>query len=245
MKKILLRYLFITIIFSVQAPKIRAQHTEYSISGGIGLFHYITKEKQEPFYSMINMTHAPNYANVPYGNKNGLSYQFSVELKKITRHPFLWGIGLEYEDVKSRKDINWVYGPYNELHAAKGNVSLSNYFLALQPYIGYRFKCSKFYLDAIAGIDLAITVSAAYQHGVAIVDSTQQQIHFDIKSHSYEGWDPFQTRARFQTEFGYKKWGLYLGYSWGFYKGKLVTFGGKPLYSFSRYFRAGIFYRLK
>lgn len=239
-----LHYLFFATIFLIKTSSIQAQHIEYNISGGIGLFHYVTKEKQEPYYSMIN-NGTPNYANVPYGNKNGLSYQFSFDLKKITRRHFLWGLGLEYEDVKSRKKINWFFDPYYEFTSATGDVSLSNYFVALNPFVGYRWKWNQFYCDVMGGIDLAISVSPARQQGSGIVDSTHQQIHFDIKSHSYSGWDPFQTRARLQTELGYKKWGLLVGYSWGFYKGHLATMGGKPLYSFSRYFRAGISYRLK
>lgn len=244
MKKNLLPYLFIAGIVLMLTPSIQAQHTEYNISGGIGLFHYVTKQKQEPYYSMINKGSPSNYANVPYGNKNGLSYQFSFELKKITRHPFLWGLGLEYEDVKSRKKINWISDPY-EFKSASGNVSLSNYFLALNPYIGYRFKGNLFYVDVMGGIDLAVSVSPARQQGTAIVDSTQKEINVNIRSRSYDGWDPFQTRARLQAEIGYKKFGLLLGYSRGLYKGHLATIGDKPLYSFSRYFRTGISYRLK
>ncbi len=99
-------------------------------------------------------------------------------------------------------------------------------------------------MDLIGGTDITRGISQVHKQGSATITSTgeQVQVNVNLKAKNY-GFS--ETRARLQAEFGYKKIGIYLGYSWGFYKGKLVTYGGKPLYSFSRYFRAGISYRLK
>lgn len=250
MKKKSFLYAFLTAgFFFLLSNSGIAQHTEYSIMGGTGLFHYKTANAKEPYYSTIVLTNASksNYANNPYGDKNGYSYQLSFELKKVTRSKIIWGSGLEFESVQSKKNINWVLGPsYSEnFREAQGHCTLENKFLSVSSYIGYRFNLQKFYWDMMVGPDIAIGISPVHQQGMAIITSSGEAVYVDQKSHATAGYDPFEMRARLQSEIGYKKWGLYLGYSWGFYKGHLATMGGTPLYSFSRYFRAGILYRLK
>ena len=243
-----MKHLFALLFLLSLACPINAQHLEYAFMAGGGLFHYNTKKATEPYFSTINLSSLSstgNYANNPYGNKNGQTFQLSFQLKKVTRRKLLWGALIEYESVESKKKINWVFGPssYN-FREATGNYSMKNKLLVISPYIGYRFQISKSYLDITGGIDITDGISAVHEQGSATIITTDDiiEVNKDSKAKNY-GF--FETRARFQGDFGYKKWGLYFGYSCGFYEGKLATFGGTPLYSFSRYFRGGIFYRLK
>ena len=244
---IFLLFFFFTIGIGVSFTS-QAQGMEYNILGGKGLFHYVTKNAKEPYYSAINLSsrsEAGNYANNPYGNKNGQSFQLAFELKKVTRRKLIWGSFIEYESVESKKKINWVFGPSSyDFREATGNFSLKNNFLVISPYIGYRFQFSKFYCDVMCGTDISNGISKVHQQGSATISSSGELVQVN-KSSKAESYDLFETRARLQTEFAYKKVGLYLGYSWGFYKGHLAAFGGTPLYSFSRYFKVGILYRLK
>jgi outer membrane protein with beta-barrel domain len=227
----------------------RGQHVEYDFGIGSGLFHYVSdnNDKLEPFYSMINTTFAqgypPNtYANNPKGEKSGFSFQVSAGLKKITKHNFVLGLDLEFESLQSKKKFDYVYDAiYDTLYDATGQCTLRNKYFTLSPYFGKRIIISKIYLDITAGFELALNFFNPHENDNAVITSTHQIVLADIISRQSSGFRPFDTRARLRAQFGYKKFGVSLGYSLGLTN---MDGTGQPNHCHTSYLYTGIFYTI-
>lgn len=90
---------------------------------------------------------------------------------------------------------------------------------------------------------------APHEKADAVITNNNQVIGYDDKSRDYGSVWPNDCRIRFQTELGYKDWGITAGYSWGLFDRGGVSspsLGTTPNSQrvYSRFLNVGIFYRI-
>ena len=206
------------ILFIVNTS-IYAQHTEYNFAIGSGFYHYEENIAIEPYYSMLNttfdpatisrlrLTH-PTYANNPFGNRSGFSYQISFNKKRITKHNFLWNFNLEYESVQCKKNVDWIYDPSLTFLPASGECTLRNNFIAGSYFFGRRTFIKKYYWDIMGGVGFGYNFFNAHEKANAIVSSTNELVACDFKSKDFGGQWPSDFKFQLHSELGYKNWGI-------------------------------------
>lgn len=231
-----------------------AQHTEYRVMAGMGLFHYKPggSSSQEPYYSMINFS-ARNpksvYANQPRGNNNATSYHFALGLKKVTRLNFLWGLQLGYESRESSKNLNWAYDPDypSTFLPAKGNAKIRNQMMSFSPMAGYRLLPWGLKLDLLGGIDLMYHIANPHEQSYAIITASGQELKSDLTTSTQAGNDAADLRAHIQAQLILERWGLLVDYTIGIANqdgGAGILGIGTAKSSYSRGLYFGISYRL-
>jgi len=239
MKRIGLIIISLQILISVFGQK-----TEFGCSFNSGLFSYAGKSAVGTSFINVDDNATTGYTNNPYGSKNGLCYGVSLNLKRITKIHFIYGMDIGYENLRSMVSINEVFGLY-DLHtyqyAATGQTYLNTNFLNFNPFIGYRLNIKTVSFDLTGGIDYGYILSsnengnAISTYGVKYTTSTsmnRKNISSDI-------------RQRIQISAKYKKYGLYIGYSYGLsdYLNHMESDSYEECYS--RLIRFGITYQIK
>jgi len=240
MKKTVLTLSIVCILNSVFA-----QRMEYSLSFNSGLFSFAGRSSASS--SFINGNHSSTasnaYTNNPYGSKNGLCYGMSANVKRVTKINIIYGIDLGYEMLRSQTTINGVYdysvALSSTLNPASGKTNLNFSFINLQPFAGYRFAIKPVYIDITAGVDVARCLTAREDGNAKTTTGLAYNTSMDRKTITTD------IRPRVQLAAGYKRWGVYTGYSLGLKNYLKDRVSGGTNESFSRILRFGITYRLK
>lgn len=242
MKKSLLTTLSLLFILSVYGQK-----NEYKISLNSGLFSFGGQYPVKSTYINLNASpYSSGYTNNPYGTKNGICIGLSGNFKHLTKSNFITGIDFGFETLKSKVLIDQVYDSWNSLNYenATGKTYLNYHFMNLFPYIGHRLNYKEVTVDVIAGIDVGYIISAD-EKGEAVSESgVKYTTAVDRKTQS------FDLRPRVQVSVDYNKFGVYVGYSYGFVnyiKGYYVagSTGTSNTTCDSRLIRFGLTYKIK
>ena len=232
MKKILI--LILTVILTAT---VSGQTNEFSVQLSSGLFSFrgLSATKTSTIIFTQN-----SYTNNPYGRGSGLSYGFGLQVQRITRTNFIFGLQTSYESLSSKVKIDngWA------LEAPSANISdgktiLTNQFLSFHPFLGERMKLfNQITSDLTLGIDLGVCLNSR-EHETGIVDNEGK---YD-DSYTLANKPSIDIRPRIEFTNYYKKFGLTIGYSYGLtnYTNRMV---GANMEVFSRMIRFGLTYRL-
>jgi len=223
--------------FIISSNSLLAQKIEFSIQPQAGPFHYVGSSAiKETFYFIDDAPYGKVNASLP-GKIPGFSYSIEAGAKRVSKKQWIQGVGVSFESLKSKCNINRVVGLGGSSEVSGSNEA-TNKYITVNPYFGKRIGTKKILLDIAMGIDFAFGLSS-YQEGqfqgnignpyFYKVDATKPET--DIK-------------LRFQLTTFYKKFGLLIGYSYG-----LTNYYRKPGWpgseAFSRFLRMGISYRIK
>lgn len=159
--------LFISALLSILLlPHAYAQKVEVAVQANSGLLHYSGNGAESETFFIPASTPNGYTSNNPYGNKNGFSYGFDVQAQYVNKGGFIMGLQGGYEVLKSKIDINSIYGFATVLDytgyltdgpiPTTGQTSLQDQDIALNPYIGYRLKIKNVKIDLMPGIDLGL-----------------------------------------------------------------------------------------
>jgi hypothetical protein len=217
-----------------------SQKTELRVSLDSGLSSF-TGENAESF-SFINLYNqsASGYTNNPYGSKNVVSYGVSVNLKRVTKVNLIYGIGIGYENMGSKTSIGSVsvYDGENSFNVpASGKTIMSINTINANPFIGYRFNASRLPIDLVAGFDFANILNTKECGDATDANGNKYTTSLDRKTISTD------FRPRIQVSTDYKKFGVYLGYSFGLSNYMEGYIGGTNGVH-SKIFRFGITYQV-
>lgn len=218
------------------------QQTELSLRLNSGLFSFSGKSAETFTNINYNLDDEDGYTNNPYGSKVGLSYGISTNLSRITKSNFKFGIGLGYEILRSKIDVNSISvrstsSLNTEVIEAEGKTFLIYDFINLFPYIGYRISTLQFNIDIEGGLDFGHCLKAT-ERGRAKSSSREYETIRDRKTIEKD------IRTRFQVGISKNKWGGYIGYSKGLRNFKSGYLGGTNE-AFGNLIRFGIIYKLK
>ena len=190
----------------------QAQKTEYRISFNSGMFSFAGNEVNETTFLFFNDQTNSAYTDNSYGSKAGLSYGLSVNIQRVTKRNIIWGLDLGYETLRSKRSIIGIAGSNGtetyEL-SADGQTFLNSNFTNVYPFLGYRILESPVILDLTGGIDIAHCLSAK-EDGEA-TDSNGKKYETSSDEETIKN----EIRPRIQLSTGFKKIGLYVGYSHG------------------------------
>ena len=208
MKKILL-----TLIAVCALTLSYGQKTEFRISLNSGLFSFHGKSAEKISFINYNDKTQSGYTNNPYASENGLCFGLSGNIKRVTIKNFIFGIDLGYEVLRSKIQIDEIFGYTGSSTyqiPAKGQTFFKYSCINLNPFWGYRLATKPINFDLTGGLDLGDCLrtkedgTATAANGVSYIASGNRNI---IK---------FEIRPRIQIAADYKKFGAYLGYSFGF-----------------------------
>lgn len=229
-----------------------AQYTICQVRAGSGSFYYHDipeRGVREPYYSMFNYypPSSSGYANEPRGDHNGFSYQFGLELQRVTRYHFIFGFGVMYESRTSRKDIRYVYDvAANALYSATGTCSLHNNLVFVSPMVGYELPVKKIRLHFTTGFDLSVHNAGTHEISSATITTSGQQLHTD--THWGIGDDRVDARVNFRAEALRGCWGISLGYALGIANedgGSGFIGIGTGAGNYSRFLEMGVVYQVR
>jgi len=230
MKYTLLLFLFTAIIpFTLEAQQLQVHA---NLNSGFYSFHGSGTES----LSRIN---GASYTNNPYGSKGGLSYGFSVDVKKITTSKFIYGADLGYEMLRSKVKLDYddVIGDIASHFA--GRTYLNTSFINLFPFLGRRLNEKGQPFDLIAGLDIGYVLSSKEDGDAKSTDNAQFHVETSVDRKHLN--TDFRPRIQLSTDFN--RIGCYIGYSYGLksYRGGYI---GGSTEAYSRMFRLGLSYRL-
>ena len=215
-----------------------AQKTELRVSLDSGLSAFGGKSAESSSFILDSETIGYGYTNNPYGSKNALSYGVSLNLKRITKVNFIYGIGAGYENLRSKTSLTSVF-KYEEAIAVpvSGETFMNVNTINVNPFAGYRFNAHTFPIDLVAGLDIANILSAKEKGDATDVSGNKYTTSRDRKTISTD------LRPRIQISTDYKKFGLYLGYSFGLNNYRDGYVGGTNE-AYSKIFRFGVTYQV-
>lgn len=213
-----------------------AQKTEFKVSVNSGLYSFIGNGAESE--SFLNASSNSARVNNPYGSKSLLSIGGSGNLKHIAKNNFLFGGDLGIETVRSKSIITAV-NVSGSNSPATGTSVLTQNFINLYPFAGYRLNAALLSIDFMLGADLAYAISAKQKVQANINGGASFANSYDNKIKD------FDFRPRAQVGVNYQSITLCLGYAIGlvdYNKGALVL-GSNTVNS--SYLRFGIGYKLK
>jgi len=231
-----MRYALVFLLLTALVPiTLKAQDLEVhaNLNSGVYSFH----GSGTTAVSRINGT---TYTNNPYGTKGGLSYGLSLDVKKITRGKFIYGVDLGYEMLRSKVklDYNDVIGDIASNFA--GRTYLNTSFINIFPFLGGRLNGGAQPFDLVAGMDIGHVLRAREDGDAKSTDNAQFHIETSTDRKSLNT----DIRPRIQLSTSFDRIGGYIGYSYGLksYKGGMI---GGSTEAYSRMLRFGLSYRLK
>jgi hypothetical protein len=234
MKKLLLS---ITALLTLTIA--HGQITEYRISLNSGLFSFTGLSASAT--SSIIPGDQPDLSrtNNPYGSKSGLCYGLSGNIQRVTKRSFIFGSDLGFEVLRSKVIINQIDGyTVESVYPATGKTFLNNNFLNINPFLGYRIIEKPIILDITGGIDYAYCLKANEAGHATDSNGKKYETSRDRKTIKSE------VRPRIQISMDYKKFGLYLGFSYGLTNYMSGYLGG-TWESYARLLRFGLTYQIK
>lgn len=217
-----------------------AQKAEYRISLNSGFFSYSGENTESTTTLIQNVQRKEGYADDPYGTKSALSYGLSAKMTVIDKEGVIVGADLGFEMLKSKiyiDSISRYTGPVRS-EAASGKIFLNSQFLNLSPFVGYRAGVKNMYIEFTCGFDIACCLQKNERGKITGSDGTK---YTAVGGDNFGGID---FRPRLQVSAGYKKMGIYAGYSRGLMNYK-HSYPENPNKAYSRMFRFGLSYRLK
>lgn len=234
MKKIVL---FTTVAFIFFSSSY-AQKTELRVSLDSGLSSFSGKSAEPSSFILLSETVGYGYTNNPYGSKNALSYGVSLNLKRITKVNFIYGVGVGYEDLRSKTSLTDVF-KYEEdvIVPVSGETFMDIKSININPFAGYRFNADKLPIDLVAGFDFANILNAKEKGDATDTNGNKYTTSRDRETINTD------IRARLQISTDYKKFGVYLGYSFGIKNYKEGYVGGTNEV-YSKILRFGITYQV-
>lgn len=215
-----------------------AQKTELRVSldSGLSSFRGESAESTSSIYIIGNNN--TGTINNPYGSKNAISYGASLNLKRITKVNFIYGVGIGYEDFRSEISLTTLYKYQDtDLIPVSGKNITNVNSITVNPFAGYRFNADQFPIDLTAGFDVANILSTK-QKG----DATDANGN---KYTTYGDRQPINTdyRARIQVSTDYQKFGIYVGYSFGL-RSYMESYDGGTNQVYSKILRFGVTYQI-
>lgn len=217
--------------------------TELGLSINSGSFSF--KGQSVAAVSFLNVsTGTVNkvYANDAYGNKSGLGYGLSFNAKRILKGNFLVGLDVGYEKMNGKVAIEQVAvynGTSNVAYNASGYRKLNLDLINLYPSFGYRMNVSPVAIDLTAGIDFGFILKAEENGTITASNGTKFSGTADRKNISTD------VRPRAQLAAKFKKYGAYIGYSYGLSNYTAGMIGSSTSDVSSRIWRFGLSYSLK
>jgi len=153
-----MKKLILTITALLTLTIAHGQKTEYRISLNSGLFSFAGKSAEESTFINYSDQLQSGYINNPYGSKNGLCYGMSGNIQRVTKRNFILGLDLGYEILRSKISIVGIAGSTETStysYSATGQSFLTNNFMNIHPFFGYRIIEKSVILDITGGIDYA------------------------------------------------------------------------------------------
>ncbi|MBC7874657.1 MAG: outer membrane beta-barrel protein [Ferruginibacter sp.] len=218
-----------------------AQQTEFYAGVNTGFLSFRGKSAEKSsFITQSDVTSIPNTTNDIYGRKAGAGIGIDLSLQRVTRSEIIFGIAAGVEILKSKINIDAIWGR-SGISVAEGSVRLTSKFINIRPAAGYRFQVNKkLAIDVTGNLDLAFCISPHHEKGSATISgSGGNTVTTDI-DRDKTGLD---FRTGLQTRINYRRYSLLAGYWVGqtnYYKDYI----GGNAEAYSRLFRAGISYRL-
>jgi hypothetical protein len=215
-----------------------AQNSEYSVSLNSGLFSFYGSGTESVSNLNFNSEGTHGYTNNLYGSNFALSVGLSASAKRITKYRIILGLDLGYEILRSKTELDHVWNGESSI-PVNGQTYLTLNVVNIFPQLGYRIPFKSFSVDLIAGIDWAYNLSA-YEKADATAKDGGQKFKTDYERTTEEN----DLKQRYQIMVNYQKYGVYVGYSDGFYNymSGMVCMGNSEVHS--RMIRFGISYRL-
>lgn len=227
-----------------------AQHTEIRVFLDSGLFSYAGDGATDSSEMEVNTNTHEGFVDNPYGTRSGLSYGLSIDARYVTEKKSIFGVSLGYQILRSTTDIEVIRGDFEvtiggisgnvNRELANGKTHLTNYTINLFPYYGHRFNTNARPVDVLLGVDVGYilgTTNKGSVDGISEGTFTTDENFFT---------ESFDFRPRLQISTDYKKFGVYVGYSFG-----LVNFKAPSEYFFedfgeakTRMIRFGLSYKL-
>lgn len=214
-----------------------AQKTELRVSLDSGLSAFSGQSAESSSFMSFSSFTGSGYTNNPYGSKNAFSYGVSVNLKRVTKINFIYGIGVGYEDLRSKISLTTVFNDSPNSIPVSGETFMNVNSINVNPFAGYRFNADKFPIDLAAGFDIANILSTKEKGDAADASGNKYTTSRDRKTISTD----FRPRIQISTD--YKKFGVYLGYSFGLRNYKEGYVGGTNE-AYSKIFRFGVTYQV-
>jgi hypothetical protein len=177
------------------------------------------------------------YTINPYGKKSDFSYSFELQGQRISRSKNIYGLGVGFETLKSKVNIDTVNGgdfAYFKV-AANGKTVLENTFITLNPFVGRQYFYQKMRFDLLAGIDIAFCLKSKEVGKATTNDKDYIMVENDKAKPSID------LRPRIQIQTRIKKFGFVAGYSLGLTNYQSQN---KPK-AYSSFLRVGLSYQLK
>ena len=231
MKKILIFSLAV-----VLTSIISGQTNEFSEQFSSGLFSFAGSSSTK---SSILYLGGPSTIN-PYGRGSSFSYVFGLQVQRITRSNFIFGLQACYESLSSKVKV--VYAEYDP-HSAGFNVSdgktiLNNQFFSFHPFLGKRIKLINWLTsDLTLGTDLGVYLNSR-EHETGTMNNVKYDYYYALPNNPN-----LDIRPRIEFTNYYKKFGLTIGYSLGLTNYENTGEWGAGNKAFSRMIRFGLAYR--
>jgi len=211
-----MKAILLTLFIFILSTQLFAQRIEISLQANSGLFHYSGNDAASTTF--INEGGISDYANNPYGNKNGFSYGGDVQAQYVSKSGFITGIQAGYEVLRSNVDID-EYNPsiitvFTDATGAfqipvKGQAFLQDQDININPYIGYRLDLKKIKIDIMPGMDIGINVNSYDKGSATATDGTVYKVDNKMSD------APIDLRLRFGIAAWFKRFGLTAGYAYG------------------------------
>lgn len=214
----MMKHLLLTFSTLIFLTNVFGQKTEFRASLNSGLFSYTGLSATGTTSIYCDKYTKSGFTENPYGVKSGLCYGFSFNFKRLSKMDHFWGLDLGYEILRSSVSINKVYeyiatssNSFNvtNIYSATGQTFLNNSYINLNPFVGHRYKFKQINFDLTAGADIAFCLKSTEKGNATIPDGTK------YTTSKIYGSIPIEIKPRIQLQIGYKKIGLYCGYSIG------------------------------
>ena len=174
-----------------------AQKTEFRVALNSGLFSFgggaaADQTSEIQFLSSNNTIQSEGLLNI-HGKALNLFNGVSLNVTRVTKKDFIFGLDFGIESLKSNLEINSIIqGQINSptpatIKNAEGKTILSFRSVNLNPYVGHRFYFKKFSIDATGGVDLAymynshITTDISTGNGITNISVNEYRELLDIR----------------------------------------------------------------
>lgn len=243
-------------VFCLLTLNALSQKFELSVQANSGVSYFRGPGVQSATFLSEGSSLNNGYTFAVYGNQQQVSYGFSFNAKAVITHNVIVGLQAGYDVLRSRVNLynddrysasesfSGYYSP-----PIGGYTTLTNQFINLNPYIGYRVNIKQVYIDFTPGLDIAFGLRG---HEKGETKSNYGNIsNYNSTATTDQNTDlPKQDyRLRFDIKAGFKKFGITAGYARGLtdYSKNEYTEYGSPRYSGAIYadvMRIGLSYRI-
>lgn len=218
------------------------QKTESMVGLHANLFFFRGYSAEKSSQINVSTDGSTGYTNNPFGAEKGLSYGLSYQIQRVSRGNFIAGVGIGYENLKSKTTITSVNG-YNSQtgtyqDAASGQTYLSSNQLNAFPYVGYRVGHRQVSVDLTAGLDISYLLSSTEIGKATGANGKTYSTSIDRSGIKTD------IRPRAQVTIFYKRVGAYTSYAYGLSNYKSGWVGGRNDCT-STAIRFGVMYKIK